>query len=109
MIQGGDPDGTGCGGSKETVKGEFTANGVSNTLSHKRGVISMARSQNNNSASSQFVICHADAVFLDGQYAAFGAVVDGMDTVDKITSTRTDRNDRPYEEQKIKRAYFVTQ
>ncbi len=107
MIQGGDPDGTGCGGSKENIKGEFTANGVNNKLSHLRGVISMARAQNPNSASSQFFICHADATFLDGQYAAFGAVVEGIATVDKIASVRTDRNDRPYEEQKIKRAYFV--
>lgn len=107
MIQGGDPEGTGCGGSKENVKGEFSANGVKNQLSHLRGVISMARAQNPNSASSQFFICHANAEFLDGQYAAFGAVVEGMDTVDKIASVKTDRNDRPYEEQKIKRAYFV--
>jgi len=107
MIQGGDPEGTGCGGSKENVKGEFAANGVKNQLSHLRGVISMARAQNPNSASSQFFICHANAEFLDGQYAAFGAVVEGMDTVDKIASVKTDRNDRPYEEQKIKRAYFV--
>lgn len=107
MIQGGDPEGTGCGGSKENVKGEFAANGVKNQLSHLRGVISMARAQNPNSASSQFFICHANAEFLDGQYAAFGSVKEGMDTVDKIASVKTDRNDRPYEEQKIKRAYFV--
>ncbi len=109
MIQGGDPKGTGCGGSKENIKGEFAANGVKNNLSHLRGVISMARAQDNNSASSQFFICHADAVFLDGQYAAFGAVIEGMDTVDKIASVKTDRNDRPYENQKIMRAYFVAQ
>ena len=89
MIQGGDPQGTGMGGSKETVKGEFRANGVSNPISHERGVISMARSQFYNSASSQFFICHADAKFLDGQYAAFGKVVEGMDVVDKIKGVRT--------------------
>lgn len=109
MIQGGDPEGTGCGGSKDNVKGEFAANGVKNQLSHLRGVISMARAQNPNSASSQFFICHANAEFLDGQYAAFGSVVEGMDTVDKIASVKTDRNDRPIQEQKIKRAYFVEQ
>lgn len=109
MIQGGDPQGTGCGGSKENVKGEFAMNGVRNPISHRRGVISMARAQNPNSASSQFFICHADALFLDGQYAAFGAVVDGMDTVDKIAAVRTDRNDRPLSEQKIKKVCFVTE
>lgn len=107
MIQGGDPQGTGCGGSKENVKGEFEVNGVNNKLSHLRGVISMARAQNYNSASSQFFICHADAKFLDGQYAAFGAVVEGIETVDKIAAVRTDRNNRPLSEQKMKRTYFV--
>ncbi len=86
MIQGGDPKGNGTGGSSETIKGEFAANGVNNTLSHKRGVISMARSSMPNSASSQFFICDADDTFLDGQYAAFGWVTDGMDVVDKIAS-----------------------
>ena len=81
MIQGGDPQGTGMGGSKQTIKGEFKVNGVNNPLSHERGVISMARSQFYNSASSQFFICHADAKFLDGQYAAFGRVVEGIETV----------------------------
>lgn len=109
MIQGGDPDGTGCGGSKENVKGEFRMNGVNNTLSHSRGVISMARAQHPDSASSQFFICHADAKFLDGQYAAFGSVVDGMDTVDSIASTPTGRQDRPLSEQKMKRVFFVTE
>ena len=107
MIQGGDPTGTGMGGSKKTIKGEFKANGVNNTLSHKRGVISMARTQIPNSASSQFFICHADATFLDGQYAGFGAVVEGIETVDAIAAVRTDYGDKPYEEQKIKSAYFV--
>lgn len=82
MAQGGDPKGTGMGGSDENIKGEFAMNGVMNTLSHTRGVISMARSQNPNSASSQFFICYGDCTFLDGQYAAFGKVVEGMETVD---------------------------
>ena len=84
MMQGGDPDGNGTGGSDETIKGEFSANGVENPLSHTRGAISMARSQNYNSASSQFFICHADSTFLDGQYACFGYVTDGMDVVDAV-------------------------
>ena len=87
MIQGGDPDGNGTGGSEKTIKGEFSANGVNNTLSHKRGVVSMARSSSYNSASSQFFICHADSTFLDGNYAAFGEVVSGMDVVDGIAGT----------------------
>lgn len=107
MIQGGDPQGTGMGGSKENIKGEFRVNGVNNPLSHERGVISMARSQFYNSASSQFFICHADAKFLDGQYAAFGKVVEGMDTVDSIASVQTNFDDRPLVEQKIKKASFV--
>ena len=109
MIQGGDPQGTGMGGSKETVKGEFRVNGVNNPLSHERGVISMARSQFYNSASSQFFICHADAKFLDGQYAAFGKVVQGIEEVDRIASTPTDRSDRPLEEQRIHTIHFVKQ
>lgn len=107
MIQGGDPTGTGMGGSDKNIKGEFLANGVNNTLRHARGVISMARSQFYNSASSQFFICHANAYFLDGQYAAFGKVVEGMDTVDKLANVRTGRNDRPIVEQRMKRVYFV--
>ncbi len=106
MIQGGDPTGTGMGGSKKTIKGEFKMNGVNNTLSHKRGVISMARTQIPDSASSQFFICHADATFLDGQYAAFGAVVEGIEAVDRIAATKTDFRDKPYEEQKMKSVYF---
>ena len=109
MIQGGDPQGTGMGGSKETVKGEFRVNGVNNPLSHERGVISMARSQFYNSASSQFFICHADAKFLDGQYAAFAKVVQGIEEVDRIASTPTDRSDRPLEEQRIHTIHFVKQ
>ena len=84
MMQGGDPNGNGTGGSENTIKGEFSSNGVENTLSHTRGAISMARSQNPDSASSQFFICHADSTFLDGQYACFGYVTDGMDVVDKL-------------------------
>ena len=84
MIQGGDPNGNGTGGSENTIKGEFSSNGVENTLSHTRGAISMARSQNPDSASSQFFICHADSTFLDGQYACFGYVTDGMDVVDAV-------------------------
>lgn len=84
MIQGGDPLGTGIGGADETIKGEFSSNGVENPLSHIRGAISMARSQDKNSASSQFFIVHEDSTFLDGDYAAFGYVTEGMDIVDKI-------------------------
>ncbi len=107
MIQGGDPTGTGCGGSDENIVGEFSMNGIKNDLSHERGVISMARSQDPNSASSQFFICHADARFLDRQYAAFGWVVDGMDTVDKIAEVWTNPGDRPLEEQKMSKVVFV--
>lgn len=106
MIQGGDPEGTGMGGSGKRIKGEFAANGVKNDLKHTRGVISMARSQNPDSASSQFFIMHADAPHLDGQYAAFGKVVEGMDTVDEIASARTDFRDRPLKEQRMKRVYI---
>ena len=109
MIQGGDPNGTGMGGSKKKIKGEFKINGVNNTLSHKRGVIYMARTQIPDSASSQFFICHDDATFLDGQYAGFGAVVEGIETVDKIASVRTDFRDKPYEDQVMKDVYFVKQ
>lgn len=84
MIQGGDPNGNGTGGSENTIKGEFSANGVENPLSHTRGTISMARAQDMDSASSQFFICHADSTFLDGQYACFGYVTDGMDVVDAV-------------------------
>lgn len=107
MIQGGDPTGTGCGGSDEKIKGEFLSNGVKNSLSHKRGVISMARSQMNNSASSQFFICHNDATFLDGQYASFGEVVEGLETVDKIALVATDSSDRPRVNQVMNKVYFV--
>ena len=94
MMQGGDPTGTGMGGSEETIKGEFSANGVENPLSHTRGAISMARSQAYDSASSQFFICHADSTFLDGNYACFGYVTDGMDVVDAVCEAAepTDNN-----------------
>lgn len=89
MMQGGDPEGTGMGGSEEKIQGEFAENGVDNPLSHTRGAISMARAQDYNSASSQFFIVHEDSVFLDGQYAAFGYVTDGMDIVDEICENTT--------------------
>ena len=107
MVQGGDPTGTGMSGSKEKIKGEFLMNGVRNTLSHKRGVISMARTNDPNSASSQFFICHADATFLDGQYAAFGAVVEGLDAVDEIAAAPTDRMDKPLKDQRMREVSFV--
>ena len=106
MIQGGDPQGTGMGGAKEKIKGEFIANGVNNPIKHTRGVISMARSQMPNSASSQFFIMHKDAPHLDGQYAAFGKVVEGIEAVDKIASVKTDFSDRPLEPQIIGRIYI---
>lgn len=102
MIQGGCPDGTGMGGPGHSIKGEFAANGFNNPLKHTRGVISMARSMNPNSAGSQFFIMHADAPHLDGQYAAFGRVTDGMDVVDEIASVSTDGYDRPMFSMKMK-------
>ena len=109
MIQGGDPTGTGMGGPGYTIKGEFARNGYrENTLRHTRGVISMARSGMPNSAGSQFFIMHADAPHLDGSYAAFGKVIEGMDTVDAIASVRTDRQDRPAEEQKMRKVTVET-
>ena len=107
MVQGGDPTGTGMSGSKDKIKGEFLMNGVRNTLSHKRGVISMARTNVPDSASSQFFICHADATFLDGQYAAFGKVVEGIDVVDNIAAAPTDRMDKPLKDQRMKEVCFV--
>ncbi len=101
MIQGGDPTGTGRGGPGHTIKGEFAINGVKNPLKHSRGVISMARSAMPNSAGSQFFIMHQDAPHLDGQYAAFGEMTDGFDTLDAIAITDTDFSDRPLQEQKI--------
>ena len=101
MIRGGDPQGTGMGGPGYSIKGEFAMNGVRNDLKHTRGVLSMARSMMPNSAGSQFFIMHANAPHLDGQYAAFGKVVEGLDVVDKIASVRTGWQDKPVEEQKI--------
>ena len=102
MIQGGDPTGTGMGGSDNKIKGEFLANGVINELKHERGVLSMARSIDPNSASSQFFIMHEDAPHLDGQYAAFGEVISGMDVVDEIANAQTDYRDKPLTDQRIK-------
>ena len=97
MIQGGCPNGNGMGGPGWTIKGEFAANGVKNDLKHTRGVLSMARAMNPNSAGSQFFIMHQDAPHLDGQYAAFGKVVSGMDVVDEIANVATDYADKPLE------------
>ena len=103
MIQGGCPDGTGMGGPGYSIKGEFTMNGVPNPIKHKRGVISMARAMNPNSAGSQFFIMHQDAPHLDGQYAAFGHVVEGMDVVDANAAVPTGYADRPIEPVRIKK------
>ena len=107
MIQGGDPTGTGMGGSKETIKGEFKSNGVTNNLSHTRGTVSMARTNVKDSASSQFFICHEDSTFLDGDYAAFGVVTEGMDVVDRIAGVDTDFRDKPVREQKMKKVTII--
>ena len=107
MIQGGDPLGNGMGGSKERIVGEFRANGYKNDLRHTRGVLSMARAMDPNSASSQFFIMHADAPHLDGSYAAFGRIVEGIETVDEIAAIPTDRADRPRVPQKIARMSIV--
>jgi len=106
MIQGGCPNGTGTGGPGWHIKGEFLANGVPNELKHTRGVLSMARAQDPNSAGSQFFIMHEDAPHLDGQYAAFGKVVSGMETVDEIAAVQTNYNDRPLAPQVMKRVYM---
>ena len=106
MVQGGDPTGTGTGGSKDTIKGEFASNGYNNPLKHTRGVISMARTMDPNSASSQFFIMHADAPHLDGQYAAFGKVVEGMGVIDQIAASRTDFRDNPVTPVVMKRVYI---
>ena len=107
MIQGGDPLGNGMGGSSEKIKGEFAQNGHKNPLKHVRGVISMARAADPDSASSQFFIMHADAPHLDGAYAAFGRVVSGMDTVDRIAATPTGYRDDPVVPVVIRRAYVT--
>jgi len=101
MIQGGCPDGTGMGGPGYSIKGEFAANGFENSLKHTEGVLSMARAQHPDSAGSQFFIMHKDAPHLDGSYAAFGKVIEGMEVVNKIAETRTDWSDRPLEPQVI--------
>lgn len=105
MIQGGCPKGDGTGGPKERIKGEFSANGVPNDIKHDRGVISMARSMNPDSAGSQFFIMHRNAPHLDGQYAAFGKVVEGIEAVDEIAETETDYSDKPLKPVVIKRIY----
>ncbi len=102
MIQGGCPDGNGMGGPGYCIKGEFAQNGVPNSLKHTAGVLSMARAMDPNSAGSQFFIMHKNAPHLDGAYAAFGKITEGMDVVNKIAEVDTDYNDRPMEEQKIK-------
>ena len=113
MIQGGCPYGIGTGGHTDAngneirIKGEFAINGIKNDLSHVRGVISMARANPYNSASSQFFICHKDAKFLDGSYAAFGKVIDGIDVVDAIAKTRTNLNDKPLEDVVISSIIFA--
>ncbi|WP_242976031.1 peptidylprolyl isomerase [Desulfosporosinus sp. FKB] len=103
MIQGGDPNGTGMGGSKQTIRGEFTGNGFRNDLKHERGVISMARTANPNSASSQFFIVVKTSSHLDGQYASFGKVVEGLEEVDRIVNVSRDRADKPLEDQRMKK------
>ena len=116
MIQAGDPTGTGNGGSNKTIKGEFLKNGVSNNISHVRGTISMARrgakvdtEETMNSASSQFFIVHKDSTYLDGNYAAFGHVVAGMDVVDSIATVSTNSNDKPLKDIKINTMHFVSE
>lgn len=106
MIQGGCPEGTGMGGPGYHIKGEFAANGVKNDLKHTRGVLSMARSMDPNSAGSQFFIMHEDAPHLDGQYAAFGKVVEGIETVDEIAGQPTDYSDRPRADQKMAKVTY---
>ncbi len=103
MIQGGDPAGTGMGGPGHTIKGEFSGNGCPNDLCHERGVLSMARSMSPNSAGSQFFIMTEKSSHLDGQYAAFGKVIEGLEAVDKVVSVQRDGNDRPVQPQKIKK------
>ena len=107
MIQGGCPQGRGTGGPGWTIKGEFAANGVKNDLKHTRGVLSMARSMAPDSAGSQFFIMHEDAPHLDGNYAAFGKMVEGIEVVDEICDVMTDFSDRPVEDQKMKEVFFV--
>lgn len=108
MIQGGCPDGTGMGGPGYSIRGEFSSNGFDNNLKHTAGVLSMARAMDPDSAGSQFFIMHKDSPHLDGQYAAFGKIIEGMDVVDKIACTATDYSDRPYETQKMKKVTVDT-
>ena len=107
MIQGGCPDGTGMGGPGWHIKGEFLANGVNNPLKHTRGVLSMARAQDPNSAGSQFFIMHADAPYLDGNYAAFGEIVEGLDVVDEIAGVQTNYADKPLQPQIMKTVEII--
>lgn len=108
MIQGGDPEGTGMGGPGYGIKGEFAQNGFANDLKHTAGVLSMARSMMPNSADSQFFIMHKDAPHLDGAYAAFGKIIEGMDVVNKIAEVATDYSDRPMEDQRMKNVTVET-
>ncbi len=108
MIQGGDPDGVGTGGPGYSIKGEFERNGFKNELKHEAGVLSMARSMLPNSAGSQFFIMHKDAPHLDGSYAAFGKVIEGMDVVNKIAETPTDSMDKPLDDQRMKKVTVDT-
>ncbi len=108
MIQGGDPLGNGTGGPGYSIKGEFSSNGFKNDLKHDRGVLSMARAMNPNSAGSQFFIMHEDAPYLDGQYAAFGKVIEGIEVVDEIANTKTDYSDRPYDDVIMKKVTVET-
>ena len=108
MIQGGCPDGTGMGGPGYTIRGEFAYNGVKNDLKHTAGVLSMARAMHPNSAGSQFFIMHENAPHLDGQYAAFGKVIEGMDVVNRIAETKTSRGDRPLEDQVMEKVTVDT-
>ncbi len=108
MIQGGDPKGVGIGGPGYCIKGEFTANGFPNPLGHERGVLSMARTNAPDSAGSQFFVMHEDAPYLDGQYAAFGKVIEGLDVVDEIANVKTDYSDRPVAEQRMKKVTAET-
>ena len=108
MIQGGDPKGTGTGGPGYCIKGEFTNNGFKNNLKHTRGVLSMARTMMPNSAGSQFFIMHEDAPYLDGQYASFGKVIEGLEVVDSIANCETDWSDRPVDEKVMKKVTVDT-
>jgi len=108
MLQGGCPDGNGMGGPGYGIKGEFTSNGFKNDLKHDAGVLSMARSMSPNSAGSQFFIMHKKSTHLDGQYAGFGKVIEGLDIVDKIAASKTDRSDKPVQEVKLKKVTVET-